>query len=640
VQSQTARPASKTSNAPTRASDPTTAGAAYLGIECGATRSAALLAPLDGGPSVRAEFGPANLRLLDDSALAGHFSAINGMHAGSCAALAGIVIGMAGMRTEADRQRIRDAAAKVWPQVPVYATNDLEPALMAARPAQAAKGARVLILSGTGSCCFGRTATGKTLRYGGWGHIIGDKGSGYEIGLRGLKAVVFYFDRDGKWPPLGRALLKAAQLNEPEDLIDWARAAEKPRIAALAVEVFAAAAKRDKIARDILAAAAESLAADGVHCARRLVKHGSPVEFILAGGVLLKQPSFARRIGARLEQLWPGAVVKPLEADSVQGCIELAKTHFGHLPTRAIEQAAALPSRRDAEGDIAMIPASGAMSPTEQRNARSMNLDQLPLSKAVKLMIDEESKVGAALARQARPIARAIEMIVASFQRGGRLLYVGAGTSGRLGILDAAECPPTFRVSSEQVQGIIAGGEWAICNSVEGAEDDGVAGAASIEHRGVGPRDVVVGITASGRTPFVWGALHAARRRKARTILLCFNPHLRIHPISKPDLVIAADVGPEVLTGSTRLKAGTATKIVLNILSTLSMVGMGKVIGNLMVDLNASNAKLRDRAVRIVQTISGASAADAQLALEKSGWIVKDACQQLSKRPQPGICLA
>jgi N-acetylmuramic acid 6-phosphate etherase len=586
---------------------------------------------------VRADFGPANLRLLDDTSLADHFAAITGIHAGSRLALAGIVIGMAGMRTETDRQRISAAAAKVWPQVPVYATNDLEPALMAAQSPDVAPAARVLILSGTGSCCFGRTAAGKTLRYGGWGHILGDKGSGYEIGLRALKAVVYYLDRDGKWPALGRAILKTVQLNEPEDLIDWARGAQKSQIAALAVEVFAGAAKGDKIACDILAAAAESLARDGVDCARRLVKHGSPVEFILSGGVLLKQPSFARQIGARLEQLWPGAAVTPLKGESVWGCIKLAEMHFGHRQPGANGQETEhpRPGPGESESARAMIPASAALSPTERRNARSMKLDQLPLLKAVKLMIDEESKVGAALAKQGRQIVRAIEMIVASFQRGGRLFYVGAGTSGRLGILDAVECPPTFHASSGKVQGIIAGGQAAICSSVEGAEDDWPAGAAAIANRQVFQLDVVVGITASGRTPFVWGALDAAKRRQARTILLCFNPYLQIPPDRQPDLVIAADVGPEVLTGSTRLKAGTATKIVLNILTTLSMVRMGKVISNLMVDLNASNAKLRGRAVRIVQALTGANAAAAQSALEKSKWIVKTACQQIGRKSHP-----
>jgi N-acetylmuramic acid 6-phosphate etherase len=164
---------------------------------------------------------------------------------------------------------------------------------------------------------------------------------------------------------------------------------------------------------------------------------------------------------------------------------------------------------------------------------------------------------------------------------------------------------------------------------VEGAEDSTAAGASAIEYRGVNQRDVVIGIAASGRTPFVWGALTAARQKGAKTVLICFNPHLKISPANRPDLVIAPDVGPEVLTGSTRLKAGTATKVILNTLTTLAMVRMGKVISNLMVDLNASNRKLRERAVRIVQAVTGANAGAAQAALEKSNWIVKTACHRL-----------
>ena len=208
---------------------------------------------------------------------------------------------------------------------------------------------------------------------------------------------------------------------------------------------------------------------------------------------------------------------------------------------------------------------------------------------------------------------------------------MGAGTSGRLGVLDASECPPTFRTSPDLVQGVMAGGQVALWRSVEGAEDDAAAGARAIGFRGVTKRDTVVGIAASGRTPFVWGALEEAKKRRAATVLLCFNPHLKIPPRQRPTVVIAANVGPEVLTGSTRLKAGTATKLVLNILTTLAMVRLGKVVENLMVDLNPSNAKLRDRAVRIVRALTGAEEAQAHAALEDSDWEAKSALARLKK---------
>jgi N-acetylmuramic acid 6-phosphate etherase len=592
-------------------------------MESGGTRTTALLAPGGGQTCLRAEFGPANLRLMDDDALARHFAAIEALSQKAKAPLAGIAIGMAGARTDSDRQRIRSAAARVWPNVPCYATNDLETALAAADTGgQTAPAAQVLILSGTGSCCFGRTPDNRTARIGGWGHIIGDKGSGYEIGLCGVKAAAHHLDCAGQWSILGQNLLQALALNEPEDLIDWAKNASKPDIAALAVQVFDAAAKGDQFASHILKAAAETLASDGIHCARKLAKPRAPVRFILAGSVLLQQPGFAARVRSRLRQLWPGATVTPLQRESVWGALELAQENFGGGREKSS-------IAREADLNSGLVPVSRGLSPTEERNPRSLKLDRLSLSRAVALMIDEESRIGKALHKERRPIQRSIELIVAAFRRGGRLFYVGAGTSGRLGVLDAAECPPTFRLAPDRVQGIIAGGQTALWRSVEGAEDSPQAGAAAIKYRGVNERDVVAGIAASGRTPFVWGALNAAKKRGARTVLLSFNPKLEIAKVHRPDVVIALDVGPELLTGSTRLKAGTATKIVLNMLTTLAMVRMGKVVSNLMIDLNASNQKLRERAVRIVQAVTGADAPAAQAALEKSKWIVKSACQRL-----------
>jgi len=258
-----------------------------------------------------------------------------------------------------------------------------------------------------------------------------------------------------------------------------------------------------------------------------------------------------------------------------------------------------------------------------------MNLDRLPLGAAVALMLSEEAKVVRVLLTKRAQLARAVATVARAFKRGGKLFYLGAGTSGRLGVLDASECPPTFRTDPSLVQGIIAGGDIALRSAVEGAEDDAEAGAGEIKNRRVTARDVVVGIAASGTTRFVWGALAEAKRRRAATLLVCFNPHLAIPKALRPDLVIAPDLGPEVLTGSTRLKAGTATKLILNILSTLAMVQVGKVASNLMVDVNPSNAKLRMRAVRIVQELTGADASAATSALQKSGWVIRAACRHL-----------
>lgn len=596
----------------------------FLGIECGGTRTIALIAAGEETTFCwRGEFGAANLRLLDDASLVAHFRTVDSIRATTPSPLAGIAIGMAGTRTESDRKRIRANAAVVWPDVPCYATNDLEIAMAAQPPSGTAKfAARVLVLSGTGSCCYGQTPRNATAKVGGWGHILGDKGSGYEIGLRALKAVVYYLDRDGRWSDLGGRILQSLLLNEPEELVDWAKNASKPEIAALAIEVFAAAEAKDQIARDILEGAAASLAKDGYFCALRLVKKNAKVEFLLAGSVLLKQPAFAAKVRSKLKELWPGAVVTPLEHEGAWGALQLAQEQIGNKSVAAGVAAGISP-------DTSILPTSITLSPTEERNPRSMKLDRLSVAKAVTFMLEEESSIGPALLKEKRNIERAVTLVVSAFRRGGRLFYVGAGTSGRLGVLDASECPPTFRSPAEQVQGIIAGGQCALWRSIEGAEDSPAAGASAIEYRGVNNRDVVFGIAASGRTPFVWGALHAAKAKGARTVLICFNPNLKIVKENRPDLVIAANVGPELLTGSTRLKSGTATKIMLNTITTLAMVQMGKVLSNLMIDVAASNSKLCDRAVRIVQAITGADSLAAKTALEKSDWIVKKACRQL-----------
>lgn len=575
-----------------------------------------------GAQPIQAEFGPANLRLLTDSELVERFAQI-GSSVKTGQSLIGIAIGMAGARTEADRNRIRTAAAKIWPQVPCYATNDLETALTAA-PSHARN--RILILSGTGSCCFGRSQKGKTLRFGGWGHFLGDCGSGYDIGLTALKSVVHQLDLDGKFPFLGQNILRSLQLNTPDSLIDWVKNAAKTEIAALAIHVFQAAEQGDPLAAGILAKAARGLADDGHACARRLCANASAVEFVLSGGLLQKQPLFARQVASNLKKRQPKAIVTVLNRGSVWGAVELAKKHFGNA--RAMAQSASLPAiAKPSHADA--IPVSLALSPTEQRNPRSAHLDKLSIAQGVDLMISEDATIASALDKEKKQIEKAVALVSGALKKGGRLFYVGAGSSGRLGILDASEIPPTFRADPQTVQGIIAGGQTAIWKAVEGAEDDFAAGGESIQFRGVTKKDVVMGIAASGRTPFVWGALSRAKSQGTPTILLCFNPHLKFTKANRPDVVIAPNVGPEILTGSTRLKSGTATKMVLNMITTLAMVRLGKVIDNLMVDLNASNIKLRDRAVRMVCEITGADADKAEAALKDAQWIVKAACKRL-----------
>lgn len=266
---------------------------------------------------------------------------------------------------------------------------------------------------------------------------------------------------------------------------------------------------------------------------------------------------------------------------------------------------------------------------TEQRNPASMNLDKLSTAEAVRLMNEEDRLVPEAVATQTGPIARAVDLVVAGLGQGGRLFYIGAGTSGRLGVLDASECPPTFGTDPEQVQGIIAGGTRALVASQEGAEDDREKGAREMSERQVGGRDIVVGIAASGVTPYVHGALERARQSGASTVFLTCNPNSADRV--EVDVVIAPVVGPEIVTGSTRLKAGTATKLVLNTLSTVAMVRLGKVFENLMVDVQPLSAKLHDRARRILGELTGIGEDEAARAIADADNDLKTAIVQTKR---------
>jgi N-acetylmuramic acid 6-phosphate etherase len=248
---------------------------------------------------------------------------------------------------------------------------------------------------------------------------------------------------------------------------------------------------------------------------------------------------------------------------------------------------------------------------TEGRNPRSENIDTMSAIEIVDLIQMEDASVADAVGLVREPIAAAVEAIADSFRKGGRLFYLGAGTSGRLGVLDASECPPTFNTQPEMVVGIIAGGSEALTRAIEGAEDDGPQAIVDLQQHQFASRDVLVGIATSGRTPYVIEGVRHAKSLGATTVGLVCNSDSALHPMV--DIMIAPIVGPEVVTGSTRMKAGTATKMVLNRLTTGAMILLGKTYGNLMVDLRATNSKLKDRSVRIVSEVTGlnhASAAD------------------------------
>jgi N-acetylmuramic acid 6-phosphate etherase len=260
---------------------------------------------------------------------------------------------------------------------------------------------------------------------------------------------------------------------------------------------------------------------------------------------------------------------------------------------------------------------------TEQVNPRSRNIDSQPTPEILRIMNDEDGKVASAVAVEIPRIAEAVDRIVEVIRRGGRLFYIGAGTSGRLGVLDAAECPPTFNVASELVQGIIAGGDAALAKSTEATEDDPESGKRDLEDRGFTVRDVLVGVAASGRTPYVLGAVSMARGLGALTIGISCTPDSELSSVV--EIPITPLCGPEVIAGSTRLKAGTATKLVLNMISTAVMIRLGHVYGNLMVNVAPRNIKLKDRARRIIAESASVSSERAGDLLKEAGGNVKAA---------------
>ncbi len=265
--------------------------------------------------------------------------------------------------------------------------------------------------------------------------------------------------------------------------------------------------------------------------------------------------------------------------------------------------------------------------PTEQRNPNTADIDRVSTLEIVRRINDEDKKVAYAVERELEPIAKAVDAIQDALRSGGRLIYCGCGTSGRLGVLDAAECPPTYSADPGMVMGVMAGGERAMFKAVEGAEDNAEAGREDMKQINLSAKDVLVGIAASGRTPYVLGAMAYAHEIGAKTVALTCNKASEMNAVA--DIPIGVETGPEVITGSTRMKCGTAQKMVLNMLSTGAMIRLGKVYGNLMVDVMPTNEKLVRRAISIVATAAGVDEEEARRTLEACGFSVKTAIVML-----------
>jgi len=568
-------------------------GKKILGVEGGGTKTSWVLAArcenelrvLDQG-----KLPPANFRLATPDQLRVIFSELP-----KEVNRAGVFL--AGCGTEEDRQSLTRLCAEIWPQAKIMVGSDRDSGLAAAL----GHGDGIVVNAGSGSSITGRRD--KRIEYaGGWGHILGDAGGGYFLSIQALRLILREYDLQRGEVQFTTRVLRALSLNNLDELVRWAQTADKMEVAMLTPVVFEAAAGGDARVMEIIEEGARVLCEYTEAVATRL--HALAPKIVLLGGLFQRDSIYNHAFRRRLKKTLPDARVANSERAPEVGAAWLA----AEMQTWPEIKAEPAPAKID---DL-------AAALTEQRNPRSENLEKMNAQDLVKLFVAEEKFVGEALQGATVDLSHAIELVAESLRKGGRLFYIGAGSSGRIGVLDASEIPPTFGASPELVQGIIAGGATALHRSVEGAEDDGSNGALAIDRRGVKDVDVVIGITASGRTPFVVGALARAKSLGAKTILLSCNP-ARDQKINV-DLAIDLAVGPEILTGSTRLKAGTATKIALNIVSTGAMVALGKVRGNLMIDLNTSSTKLRDRATRMVAELAQCDYNSARAQLEESSW--------------------
>jgi N-acetylmuramic acid 6-phosphate etherase len=591
-------------------------GERILGVEGGGTKTAwVLVESVLGEPTPefrildQGKLPPSNLRLTTPERLREIFAKLP-----TEIDRAGVFL--AGCGTEEDRRLLKEICLGIWPKVTIATGSDRQSGLAAALDHRDG----IVVNAGSGSSVTGRRGE-HIEKAGGWGHILGDAGGGYSLAIQALRLTLREHDLHRGAIEFTGKILHALSLNNLDELVRWVRRANKMEIAMLAPVVFEAATAGDPRMMEIIEEGARVLCEYTEAVADRL--HLLAPKVVLMGGLFYRDSIYTHAFRRRLKKNLPDARVTTAERAPELGAAWLAAEAQEHATVHA------QPSRREVEGLAAAL--------TEQHNPRSQNLEKMNAHELVQLFVEEESFVQDALRAATADLARATETVTGSLRNGGRLFYVGAGSSGRIGILDASEIPPTFGAPTYLVQGVIAGGVTALHRSVEGAEDEESAGAFALDERGVKPADVVIGITASGQTPFVRGALARAKSLGAKTILLTCNPagaacddtgQPRSSIAATVDLLITLPVGPEILAGSTRLKAGTATKVALNIISTGAMIGLGKVRGNLMIDLHTTSTKLRDRAVRIVAAVTQRDYESARGLLEGNDWNLRAALEK------------
>lgn len=593
-----------------------------LGIDGGATASKALLLDASGKILARSRGAPSNSVLQSDDQI---FRVLQGLWeevAPKAAGLRAVAICLAGVVNTEQQKKVEAIARELWFSLPIFVSHDLRSGLYAGAPS----GSGVVVIAGTGASVFAKRDA-QEIRGGGWGHVLGDAGSGYHIAHMALRNITANYDHQGKMGPLGHKILKATASKSLEELSAYVSRTEKHRIAELSALVFKEASRGNRDAKKILDIASDALASNVSAIVKRLGGRHLPI--LLTGGVFEKQKSYRDLFTRHLRKTLGWASPQVIKEEASIGAALWGRECLNALKITKTQA----PKVKKSTGGLTKLLASVNFDEisTEESNPRTRELSRLPTRQAVDLFLKEDEAIVPALRECSAEITEAVELSTAALKAGGRLIYVGAGTSGRLGILDASECPPTFRSAPGQVVAVIAGGAAAIQSAVEGAEDNRRLAERSLTELELQKTDCVVGIAASGRTPFVLSALEFAGKRGAATVFITCNSKLRNASQRRAKVEIHLATGPEVLTGSTRLKAGTATKILLNIISTLSMTKLGKVSGNFMVDVHPTNDKLKVRALKIFTGLTGDSLEKAWHMLEQSNWHLKRALQLSGK---------
>jgi len=601
-----------------------------IGVDGGATKTVATVVAEDGSVLSVGTAGGANPLVWGDAAFDNIRSACDAaltVAQTDWEDVSFAFVGMAGA-DEPNSNSQKFALSHLQPKLPIPFALDND-GIVAHAGALAGRDG-IVAVAGTGAIAIG-IANGQRVRVDGMGHWFGDEGSATWIALQGLRAATRAQDGRGEQTKLTEVLPKALMVNSLRDAASLLASGDLTKfdLAFAAVTVAKAAEEGDKVAQKILQDAASSLAESVVAVAKKLAHFDLPVSF--TGGVFRLTSKMPDLFREALSRQIPSAQVQEPQLPPHLGAALLAAKQIGwDVNERWIDKLVETGKQWGyfdlGAGLVEVLP----RLLSEQRNPASMFLDQLDVEAILNLINDEDQKVAPAVRQEIPAIAQAVRWAVRGLSRGGRLIYVGAGTSGRLGIMDAAECPPTFGTPPNWVIGVIAGGPQAVFRAVEGAEDDMEAGREEMRKLDVGENDVIVGLSVSGRTPFVIAAMDEARKRGAKTVAITVNRDAPIAAVA--DVVIAPVVGPEIVAGSTRMKAGTAQKLILNMISTATMVRLGRVRSNLMIDLRTWSVKLRERAKRIVAQLAGVSIPEAEKALEANNWEVRKAITWLQSQ--------